>query len=576
MLRRLLDPSTVRRVAFTRRPLAAAVSTRSDPQPSLGGRPLGTLITSDNERARASSALAAARAMSSSTSSPSPPSDACAALAARIGVADASLLRDEGFIADAWTRAELGDGGGATFDVVNPATGETLVSVAKLGAAETRAAIDAAAAALPSWSATTAIVRAQALRRWGDLVNAHASDLARIMCAEQGKPLAEARGEVAYASSFIDWFADEGRRTYGEVIPTHDANARVFALRQPVGVCAAITPWNFPLAMITRKAAAALAAGCVVVVKPSEETPLSALALAELAARAGIPRGVLGFVMGDANAIGEAMTGSEIVRKLSFTGSTAVGKKLMRDCAGTVKRTSMELGGCAPFLVFQDANIDEAVKGAMGSKFRNAGQTCVSSQRYIVHEDVIDEFGAKFAAAARKLVVGDGLRGKTDQGPLINARALAKVEAHVADALSKGAKVLCGGHRVTENGCDKGVFYAPTVLANVPRDASLFREEVFGPVAALTSFADERDAIALANDTTAGLAAYVYTNDNARVWRVSEKLEYGMVGANTGVVSAASAPFGGVKESGMGREGGKHGIEEYLEVKHLSVGGVGR
>ena len=386
----------------------------------------------------------------------------------------------------------------------------------------------------------------------------------------------EARGEVAYASSFIDWFADEGRRTYGEVIPTHDANARVFALRQPVGVCAAITPWNFPLAMITRKAAAALAAGCVVVVKPSEETPLSALALAELAARAGIPRGVLGFVMGDANAIGEAMTGSEIVRKLSFTGSTAVGKKLMRDCAGTVKRTSMELGGCAPFLVFQDANIDEAVKGAMGSKFRNAGQTCVSSQRYIVHEDVIDEFGAKFAAAARKLVVGDGLRGKTDQGPLINARALAKVEAHVADALSKGAKVLCGGHRVTENGCDKGVFYAPTVLANVPRDASLFREEVFGPVAALTSFADERDAIALANDTTAGLAAYVYTNDNARVWRVSEKLEYGMVGANTGVVSAASAPFGGVKESGTGREGGKHGIEEYLEVKHLSVGGVGR
>ena len=493
------------------------------------------------------------------------------ALADLIGVKDRGLIRAQCFVGGAWTDADDGD----TLPVINPANGVEILRVPKMGRAETERSIANASGAMPEWSALTASKRASILHRWYTLILDNGDDLARIMVAEQGKPMAEAKGEVAYAASFVEWFAEEARRAYGEVIPTHDLDTRVFATRQPVGVCAAITPWNFPLAMITRKAAAALAAGCACVVKPSEETPLSAFALGVLAERAGFPPGTIQFVTGDYEAIGDALTSSDVVRKLSFTGSTEVGKTLAVKCAATVKNVSLELGGNAPFIVFPDANIDAAVKGAILSKFRNSGQTCVCAQRFIVHESVVEEFAAKFAAEAKRLVVGDGFGATTDQGPLINADALRKVESHVDDAVKKGAVVLCGGERVFPEGAKGGHFYAPTVLVECRGDMAVFREETFGPVAAIATFETEAQAIAMANAGRAGLASYVFTRDNATLWRVSEALEYGIVGANTGLISTASAPFGGMRESGIGREGGKHGLEEYLEVKYVCMAGLG-
>ena len=551
---------------------------------------------------------AAAAASASASASASIPDDtvceAARAMAERIGVRDAALIRTKCLIGGEWVGAASSDTDASTIPVTNPATGEMLVRVPNLGATATRAAVAAAEAAFPAWSRTSAASRSALLRRWNDLILEHADDLARIMVAEQGKPMVEAKGEVGYAASFVDWFAEEARRTYGEVIPSHNPDdSRLFALRQPVGVTAAITPWNFPLAMITRKAAAALAAGCVMVIKPSELTPLSALALGTLATRAGIPSGVLGIITGDAAEIGDVLTSHPIVRKLSFTGSTAVGKLLMRQCAGTVKRVSMELGGNAPFIVFEDADVDAAVDGAMASKFRNSGQTCVCAQRFLVHASVADEFATKLADRASKLVVGPGLGGKgkgdgvvvvTDQGPLINAAAVAKVEAHVADAVSKGARVLTGGARVFPPGTTTatatatpgdsgsgsgssggGTFYAPTVLTKCSADMRVFREETFGPVAPIATFETEAEAIAAANDTPAGLASYVYTRDVGRLWRVGESLRFGIVGANTGLISTAGAPFGGVKESGVGREGGKHGMDEYLDIKYVCMAGLG-
>ena len=493
------------------------------------------------------------------------------ALADMIGVQDKGLIRSQCFIGGAWTDADDGD----TIAVVNPATGLEILRVPKMGRTETDRAITCASDAMTLWSKLTASKRASILHRWYRLILDHGDDLARIMVAEQGKPMLEAKGEVVYAASFVEWFAEEARRAYGEVIPTHDLDTRVFATRQPVGVCAAITPWNFPLAMITRKAAAALAAGCSVVVKPSEETPLSAFALGVLAERAGIPAGVIQFVTGDYEAIGDALTESDVVRKLSFTGSTEVGKKLNAKCAATVKNVSLELGGNAPFIVFPDANIDAAVDGAIMSKFRNSGQTCVCAQRFIVHEKVVEEFATKFAAKAKQLAVGDGSKGETDQGPLINADAMRKVESHVEDAVKKGAVVLCGGERMVFEHAKGGHFYAPTVLVECDSTMKVFTEETFGPVAAIATFTTEDEAIRMANKTRAGLASYVFTRDNATLWRVSEALQYGIVGANTGIISTASAPFGGMRESGIGREGGKHGLEEYLEVKYVCMAGLG-
>jgi succinate-semialdehyde dehydrogenase/glutarate-semialdehyde dehydrogenase len=479
---------------------------------------------------------------------------------------DPKLLRELCFIDGAWVGADSG----AALDVKNPATADRLGSIPNMGAAETRRAIAAAAAALPAWKARTAKERAVIMRRWFDLMVEHQEDLATLMTAEQGKPLAESKVEILYAASFIEWFAEEAKRIYGDVIPGHQSDKRILVLRQPVGVVAAITPWNFPAAMITRKAGPALAAGCTLVCKPATQTPYSALALAELADRAGIPKGVFNVITGSAAAIGGEMTSNPMVRKLTFTGSTEVGKKLMVQCAGTVKKLSLELGGNAPFIVFDDADLNAAVEGALASKYRNTGQTCVCANRLLIQAGVYDEFALRLKSAVAQLRVGDGLAGVTDQGPLIDAKAVSKVEEHIADAVAKGATLLLGGKRHALGGS----FFEPTILTDVTPKMLLAREETFGPVAPLFKFETEAQAIAMANDTEFGLAAYIYTRDLARSWRVSEAVEYGIVGLNTGIISTEVAPFGGVKESGTGREGSKYGILDYTEIKYICVGGV--
>jgi len=478
-------------------------------------------------------------------------------------IEDTGLLRGRSYIGGEWVEAD----DGAVLDVFDPASGEVVALVSKLGAAETRRAIEAAERAWPAWRSMTAAERGILLRRWHDRMLESQEDLARIMTAEQGKPLAEARAEIAYAASFLDWFAGEGRRVYGDLIPPHQASKRILVLKQPVGVCAAITPWNFPAAMITRKAGAALAAGCTLVAKPAAETPLSALALAVLAERAGIPGGVFNVIVGDAVPIGGELTTNPAVRKLSFTGSTEVGRRLMRQCADTLKRISLELGGNAPFIVFEDADLEAAVEGALQSKYRNTGQTCVCANRILVQDGVYDAFAERLAERVRGLQVGPGTDKRTVQGPLINREAVEKVQSHIADALDKGARLLAGGAR-HELG---GTFFQPTVLADATPDMRIAREETFGPVAPLFRFHTEQEAVAMANDTEYGLAAYFYTRDLGRAWRVSEALEYGMVGLNSGIVSTAVAPFGGVKQSGLGREGSRYGIEEYLEIKYLCM-----
>ncbi len=477
---------------------------------------------------------------------------------------DPDLLCSRAFIGGEWVEAA----NKATHGVINPATRQVLGTVPVMGAAETRRAIAAATAAQPAWAARTAKDRALILRRWYELLMANQDDLATIMTAEQGKPLAESKGEIAYGASFIEWFAEEGKRLYGDTIPGHAADKRILVLRQPVGVVAAITPWNFPLAMITRKAGPALAAGCTFVCKPATQTPYSALAAALLAQRAGVPAGVLNIVTGEASAIGGEMTSNPSVRKVTFTGSTGIGKKLMAQCAGTMKKISLELGGNAPFIVFADADLDAAVAGAIASKYRNTGQTCVCANRLLVQAPVYEAFAAKLAAAVAKLRVGDGLAGATDQGPLIDDKALAKVEEHLADALAKGARVVQGGKRHALG----GTFFEPTVVTEVTPQMMVAREETFGPIAPLFRFETEADAIRMANDTEFGLAAYFYTRDLARSWRVAEALEYGIVGLNTGLISTEVAPFGGIKESGTGREGSKYGILDYTELKYLCVG----
>ncbi len=482
-------------------------------------------------------------------------------------IADTKLFRQQCYINGVWNAA---DSGGVA-EITNPATGEVIGSVPNCAGAETRRAIDAAEAALPAWRKLTGKERASLMRRWFDLILANQEDLAIIMTTEQGKPLAEARGEIAYGASFIEWFSEEAKRAYGDVIPQHQADKRIVVIKQPIGVCAAITPWNFPTAMITRKAGAALAAGCTMVIKPALETPFSALALCELAERAGIPAGVLNVVTGDAQPIGAELTSNPTVRKLSFTGSTEVGKLLMRQCADTLKKVSLELGGNAPFIVFDDADVDAAVEGALASKYRNSGQTCVCVNRFLVQDGVYDEFAEKFAATVeQRLKVGNGMEEGVAQGPLINEDAVAKVEQHINDALTKGAKVLAGGARHTLG----GTFFQPTVLTGVLPDMRVAREETFGPLAPLFRFRDEDEAVRMANDTEYGLAAYFFSRDLARVWRVSEALEYGMVGINAGIISTEVAPFGGVKSSGLGREGSKYGIDEYLEIKYLCIGGI--
>ena len=479
---------------------------------------------------------------------------------------DASLLKQDAWIGGRWTAAA----DGRRVVIRNPANGSIVGEVPLMGAVETRSAIEAAATALPSWSRKTAKERAAVLRRFADLMIANTNDLAVIMTAEQGKPLAESKGEIAYAASFIEWFAEEGKRVYGDVIPTFRADSRVLVLRQPVGVAAAITPWNFPAAMITRKLGPALAAGCTFVCKPAPQTPFSALALAELAQRAGIPDGVFNIVTGDAEQIGGELTRNTLVRKLSFTGSTAVGKKLIAQCADTVKKVSMELGGNAPFIVFDDADLDAAVQGAMASKYRNTGQTCVCANRIYVQSGVYEAFAAKLAQAVSALRVGDGLQGPTDQGPLIDQRALEKVQMHITDAVQHGARIACGGKPHALG----GTFFEPTILLDVTSQMRVAREETFGPVAPLFKFETEADAIRMANETEFGLAAYFYTRDLARSWRVQEALEYGLVGVNTGLMSTEVAPFGGMKESGLGREGSRYGIDEYTEMKYVCVGGL--
>ena len=478
-----------------------------------------------------------------------------------MNLSNPQMLRSAVKIGQNWNAAD----DGATFAVINPATGETLGEVPLCGATETRRAIDAANAAWPAWRALTARQRGQMLRAWFELIVANAEDLAQLITAECGKPLAEARGEVAYGAAFIEWFAEEGKRTYGESIPSTAADTRLLVIKQPVGVCAAITPWNFPLAMITRKVAPALAAGCPVVVKPAEATPLTALALAVLAEQAGLPPGVFNVLTGDPAAIGGELCANPVVRKLSFTGSTAVGRLLMAQCAPTIKKLSLELGGNAPFIVFDDADLDAAVDGALVAKYRNTGQTCVCANRFLVQAGIYDQFATRFAEKVRGLKVGDGSEAGVAQGPLINAAGLTKVEAHVADALAKGARVLCGGAR-HERG---GNFFQPTVMADVTPTMLVAREETFGPVAPLFRFTTEAEAVAMANDTEFGLAAYFFSRDVGRSWRVGEALEYGMVGINSGLISTEVAPFGGIKQSGLGREGSKYGIEEYLEIKYL-------
>jgi succinate-semialdehyde dehydrogenase/glutarate-semialdehyde dehydrogenase len=484
-------------------------------------------------------------------------------------LSDPSLLKTDALIGGEWV------GAADRFEVRDPATGQALASVPNLGAAEALSAIQAAEKAWPAWRAKTAKERAAILMRWYQLLLQNAEDLARLMTAEQGKPLAEARGEVGYGASFIEWFAEEAKRVYGETVPTTDNNKRYLVLKQPIGVCAAITPWNFPIAMITRKVAPALAAGCPVVIKPAEATPLSALAVAELAQRAGMPAGVLNIVTADARRsieVGQVLCESDTVRHLSFTGSTEVGRILMRQCAPTVKKLSLELGGNAPFIVFDDADLDSAVEGALASKYRNAGQTCVCANRLYAQEGIYEAFVTKLAERAAQLKVGNGFQPGVQMGPLIEPAALEKVEAHVADALSKGARLLGGGARVQNLGSE--LFYAPTVLADVTPEMLCTREETFGPVAPVQRFSTEAEAIKLANATEFGLASYFYSRDIGRIFRVGEALEYGMVGVNTGIISTAEVPFGGVKQSGLGREGSHHGIDDYVEIKYLCLGDI--
>lgn len=477
---------------------------------------------------------------------------------------DLTLFRQQAFINGEWRDALSSD----VITVTNPANGEVLGSVPKMGAEETRDAIQAAHRALPAWRQLTAKERAAILRRWFDLMMANQDDLARLMTLEQGKPLAEAKGEIGYAASFIEWFAEEGKRIYGDTIPGHQADKRLIVIKQPIGVTAAITPWNFPAAMITRKAGPALAAGCTMVLKPASQTPFSALALAELARRAGIPDGVFNVVTGSASAVGNELTGNPLVRKLSFTGSTEIGRQLMAQCAQDIKKVSLELGDNAPFIVFDDADLDKAVEGAMASKFRNAGQTCVCANRLYVQDGVYARFAEKLQQAVEQLHLGDGLQAGVTTGPLIDEKAIAKVQEHIADAVGKGARVITGG-KVDALG---GNFFQPTILVDVPDGAKVAKEETFGPLAPLFRFTDEADVIRQANDTEFGLAAYFYARDLSRVFRVGEALEYGIVGINTGLISNEVAPFGGVKASGLGREGSKYGIEDYLEIKYMCIG----
>jgi succinate-semialdehyde dehydrogenase/glutarate-semialdehyde dehydrogenase len=480
---------------------------------------------------------------------------------------DSALLCDRAFVDGAWVAASSG----ASFAVTDPATGAEIGRVPDMGAADAEAAIAAADAAFAAWAGKTAKDRAAILRKWYELILAAADDLAALMTAEQGKPLAEAKGEVVYGASFVEWFAEEGKRIYGDVVPAHKTDVRILVLKQPIGVVAAITPWNFPVAMITRKVAPALAAGCTAVVKPAGDTPLCALALAVLAERAGVPKGVFNVVTAHHGApIGKVMCESPLVRKLSFTGSTEVGKLLIRDCAATVKKVSMELGGNAPFIVFDDADLKATVAGAMASKYRNSGQTCVCANRFLVQDGIYDAFAAELGKAVGALKIGNGMEPGVTQGPLINAAAVAKVEGLVADALAKGAKAVCGGRRVE----GAGTFYQPTILTGATPAMEIFAEEIFGPVAVLYRFKTEAEAIALANATRFGLAAYFYARDVGRVFRVAEALEYGIVGINEGIISTAEAPFGGVKESGLGREGSKYGIEDFLVIKYLCLGGI--
>jgi succinate-semialdehyde dehydrogenase / glutarate-semialdehyde dehydrogenase len=478
------------------------------------------------------------------------------------------LLRDRGLIDGVWTDAQ----NGAVFSIRDPASLKVVQTVSRMGALEARRAVDAAQAALPFWSRRTAKERSALLRKWFESILAHTEDLSLILTAEQGKPLAEAAGEIAYAASFIEWFAEEGKRVYGDVIPSPRSDTRILVTKGPVGVAAAITPWNFPAAMITRKAGAALAAGCTVVIKPSELTPLTAFALGLLATESGIPAGVINIVTGDAPAIGEVWTSDPRVRKLTFTGSTAVGKRLVAACAPTLKRVSMELGGNAPFIVFEDADLEVAVTAAIASKFRNTGQTCVCANRLLVHESVYDAFTQKLAARIETLRMGAGLSGTVELGPLINEQALIKVQQHVSDAVSKGATVVMGGRRSDEHG--PGAFYLPTILADASESMLLAREETFGPVAPLFRFSSDAEALRIANATSSGLAAYMFTRDLGRALRISEALETGMVGINTGLISTEVAPFGGVKDSGIGREGSRYGIEEFLDIKYVCIGAV--
>jgi succinate-semialdehyde dehydrogenase/glutarate-semialdehyde dehydrogenase len=479
---------------------------------------------------------------------------------------DSGLSRQQAYIAGRWCEAD----NGASFQVINPATGDVLARVPDMGAAETRRAIEAAKVAWPAWRRKTAKERATLLRKWHDLMMANLDDLATLMTAEQGKPLAESQGEISYAASFIEWFAEEGKRVYGDTIPSPWNDRRLVVVKEPVGVCCAITPWNFPAAMITRKAGPALAAGCTMVVKPAESTPLSAFALAVLAERAGIPGGVFNVLTGDPKAIGGEMTSNPDVRKITFTGSTEVGRLLMRQSADTIKKLSFELGGNAPLIVFDDADLEAAVEGTINSKFRNTGQTCVCANRLYVQDGVYDAFAEKLVAAVKQLRVGNGFEAGVAQGPLIDQAAVEKVEEHISDAVSKGARVLLGGKRHSLG----GTFFEPTVLAEVTAEMKIAREETFGPVAPLFRFYKDEDATQFSNDTEFGLASYFYSRDVGRIWRVAEDLEYGMVGINTGLISTEVVPFGGMKQSGIGREGSHYGIDEYIEVKYLCFGGL--
>ncbi|EPM1114163.1 TPA: NAD-dependent succinate-semialdehyde dehydrogenase [Proteus mirabilis] len=479
-------------------------------------------------------------------------------------ITDNPYFREQGYIDGIWCDAKSKD----TVELIDPATNQPIGTVPNMATEEAKAAVDAAAKALPTWRALTAHQRSTLLQRWFQLIQDNKRQLAELMTFEQGKPVAEAEGEITYAASFIEWFAEQGKRTNGEIIPSPSSDKRLMVIKQGIGVCAAITPWNFPAAMITRKAAPALAAGCTMVIKPANETPYTALALAELAAQAGIPAGVINIVTGDAVKIGEVFTSDNRVRKLSFTGSTGVGRLLMRQCADSVKKVSLELGGNAPFIVFNDADIEKAVAGAMGAKFRNAGQTCVCANRFYIHKDVYQQFSERFVAEVKKLKVGNGFTEGVTIGPLINHKAVEKSQSLLADTLQRGATLLCGGERdkAGEN------FFQPTVVGNVPADSHILEEEIFGPVAPLVIFDNEEEVVHLANNTIYGLAAYFYSEDPQRIWRVAENLEYGMVGINTGLISNEVAPFGGIKQSGLGREGSEHGIEDYMEMKYLCQG----